>query len=101
MKADKFISLLGRTSEDSDVKAFLKNLGITKQPKLKRGLSDAIVESKKLGVEITFTDERALDVPSDDYEEGALVLSNIRSTLTAMIHFGNTPASFHSTCDST
>ena len=81
MKGDDFIPLLGLTSDDAKVKSFLGSCGINKQPKLKRGELTAILENKKLGLEITFRDERYLDVrPKEkEYEEGALVLSNVRA----------------------
>jgi len=77
MKGDNYISLLGRTSDDPEVKTLLTESGITKPPKLKRGDLDAYAVNKKLGLEIIFRDERYLDVKSQEYEEGALVLWNV------------------------
>ena len=78
MNGNEFIKLLGLTSDDEKIRKFLSDFGITQKPKLKKGDFDAIVMNEKLGIEITFTDERYLDVKSNDYEEGALVLSNVR-----------------------
>jgi len=78
MKDDRFVLLLGRTSDDPSVVEFLKAHDIEKRPKLDKGLFDAILLNHKKGLEITFTDERHLDVKSDKYEDGDLVLSNIR-----------------------
>lgn len=49
------------------------------KPKIPKGDVDAYVKNHDEGVELTFTDERALDVKAGrEYPEGALVLSNIR-----------------------
>lgn len=74
MNGDDFIPLIGRTADDSEVKKFLASCGIKKQPKLPRGEMDAYLENVKKGIEITFRDERHLDVKTGEYEEGALVL---------------------------
>jgi hypothetical protein len=78
MKGDDIIHLLGKTYRDPAVQGLLQAFAITKVPKLKRGDDTAIVSSKENGVEITFCDERFLDVRSDIYEEGDLVLDNVR-----------------------
>src|SRR5688572_16363292 len=78
MTTKELISLLGKTSVDPSVTAFLAANGITKTPKLKSDDDTAIVKNPKRGLEITFDDERFLDVPSNEYDEGALVLSNVR-----------------------
>jgi hypothetical protein len=77
MNGDDFIPLLGRTSDDADVKSLLAAFEIQKQPKLEKGDLTAVVKNEKRGIEITFRDERFLDVKSRSYEEGALVLSNV------------------------
>jgi len=78
MTSDELSHVLGLTSGDEKVKDFLTRFGITKRPKLKRGEETAYLENEKLGLEITFRDERYLDVESVDYEEGDLVLSSLR-----------------------
>jgi hypothetical protein len=78
MNANDFIKLLGSTYDDTSVKSLLTTLGITKKPKPARGDYDAVLTSPKTGVEVTFTDERFLDVRPKDYDDGALVVSNIR-----------------------
>src|SRR3989304_5970724 len=77
MNGDEFITLLGKPYTDEKVQAFLAAGGIQKQPKLPRGDMDAYLENKKNGLEIVFRDERYLDVKSEEYEEGALVLWSI------------------------
>ena len=74
----KFISLLGLTSEDEQVKAQLLAYQITKSPKVKRDDTTDILVNNKLGIEFTFRDEYFLRIRLRDYEEGSLVLSNIR-----------------------
>ncbi len=88
MSSDEVIPLLGLTSEDERVKKFLAACGITKLPKLKSDETDIIVANKKLGIEITLVDEDDLDVKSQEYEEGSLVLSNVRM-------YGDDHPSFH------
>ncbi len=79
MNGDDFVPLLGLTVDDARIQAFLANCGITEQPKLESDDDEtAIVENAKLGLEVTFKDERFLDVKSAEYEEGDLVLSNVR-----------------------
>ena len=78
MNANEFIPLLGMIYDDEDVKRFLTGCGITKKPKMKQDSSDAYLVNKKLGLDITFTDERDVEVTSREYQDGALVLSNIR-----------------------
>src|SRR3990167_3315016 len=77
MNEDEFITLLGKTFNDEKVKEFLAACGIKKQPKLGHGDMDAYLENEKKGLEIVFRDERHLDVKSEEYEEGSLVLWNI------------------------
>jgi hypothetical protein len=78
MNANDFIPLLGLTSDDDNVKAFLANCGIIKIPKLKKDDDTVVVTDKRQGLEITFRDERYLGNKLHEYEEGALVLSNVR-----------------------
>ena len=79
MNGNDFIGLLGLTSDDDQIKALLGSCGITVKPKIEEPDDEtAIVENKTLGLEITFDDERYLAVKSREYEEGALVLSNVR-----------------------
>lgn len=75
---NNLISLLGLTSEANEVRAFLAASEISRKPKPKRGDVTDVLLNHDLGLEITFRDEANLDVRSRDYEEGALVLSNIR-----------------------
>lgn len=77
MNGDDIIKLLGLTSTDKKVIAFLGDCAIKKQPKLKHGDMDAYLENTKLGVEIVFRDERYLDIKTQVYDEGSLVLFNI------------------------
>jgi len=78
MNGDDFIKLLGLTSYDPEVKALLAQCGIRKEPKIPRGDETDVIGVPKLGLEITFRDERYLDVKSAKYPDGALVLSNVR-----------------------
>lgn len=77
MNGDEFIPLIGRTTDDNRVKKFLSSCGIKKQPKLVPGEMDVYLDNPKLGLEIAFRDERYLDVKSEEYEEGSLILWNI------------------------
>jgi hypothetical protein len=78
MTGDDMIPLLGKAYGAPTLAAFLKAMGIVKAPKLKRGDDTAVLANEQFGVEITFRDERSLDVKSTAYTEGDLVLSNIR-----------------------
>lgn len=78
INANEFTSLLGITSDDQGAKELLKQFKITKEPKLKGDDFTAIVLNHSLGIEITFRDERFVEVSFQEYEEGALVLWNIR-----------------------
>ena len=78
MKDVDIIKLLGLTSDNEKVVDFLVKYGINKNPMLKHGEENAYLENILLGIEITFKDERFLDIKRDEYEEGALVLSNVR-----------------------
>lgn len=73
-----FIQLLGLTSDDEPVQALLKACDIKQPPRIKRGDVTEVVGNKDLGIEITFRDERHLDVKSKKYDEGSAVLSSIR-----------------------
>ena len=78
MKGKDFIPLLGRTADDPLVKEALEKFGIAKTPRLERGRTVAYAVNEKKGIDFTFEDERMLDLPLREYEEGALVLVNIR-----------------------
>ena len=78
MKSTDLISLLGRTADDPLVKEALEKFGITKTPRLDRGRTVAYAVNEKKGVDFTFEDERMLELPLREYEEGALVLVNVR-----------------------
>jgi hypothetical protein len=78
MNADDFVLLLGLTYDDDEVKQFLAACGITKKPKVRRDSFDAYLVNKDFGLDITFTDERDVDIRPREYDDGALVLTNIR-----------------------
>lgn len=77
MTANQFIQLLGQPSGNDEVKAFLSVCGIPKALRMKKGDITVAIPNKKLGIDVTLRDERYLDVRSQSYEEGALVLSNV------------------------
>lgn len=78
MKAKEFIPLLGLTSDDKKVTDFLAACRISKQPKPSGGSESAFVENEKIGLELTFRDERHIPVKYQEYEDGAFVLWNVR-----------------------
>jgi hypothetical protein len=78
MNANDCIQMLGKTSDDPAVNAFLASVGFTKPLKIPRDDFHAYVSIKKLGLEITFIDEAHLREKARNYDEGSLVLINIR-----------------------
>lgn len=76
MNANEIIPLIGLTADDQKVKDFLVACGMKKKPRLKKGEESAYLTNEKQGIEITFGDERELELQG--YEEGALVLWNVR-----------------------
>lgn len=76
MEGDQLLELLGLTSEDHRVKSFLVKYGF-KAPKLKRGDIVEALGNKKLGIDVSFRDERHLDVKNVKYDEGVLVLNSL------------------------
>jgi hypothetical protein len=72
-----YISLLGQYYGEIALVKTLESLAMKKPPRMPRGESDTIVVLPKLGLEFTFTDERALDWQSRTYPDGALVLTNV------------------------
>lgn len=81
------MDLLGKTSEDTQVVAFLRELKQQKTPCIQQGETTVVLENRELGIEVTFRDEASLDVHVDKYKKGDLVLSNIR-------WYGDTPLKF-------
>ena len=73
-----FVSALGLHWGEPGVRDLLASLRIEAEPRLKRGDYTAYLHNHRLGVELTFNEQSALDVPVRDYPAGALVLSNIR-----------------------
>lgn len=78
MNPNELIGILGLTSEDVVVKKILAYFSITKAPKLPKGRTNAFAVNEKKGIDFTFKDERMLELPMREYEEGSLVLVNIR-----------------------
>jgi hypothetical protein len=78
LNGNDFVSLLGQTSDDEGPKALLAACGVSRKLKIKKGDLTEVIACKDLGLEVTFRDERHLDVKKKEYEDGALVLSNIR-----------------------
>lgn len=78
MSPNEWIGILGLTSEDMAVKKALAHFLITKAPKLQKGLTEAYAVNEKKGIDFTFEDERMIEFPIRKYEEGSLVLVNVR-----------------------
>lgn len=80
MSGTNLTRLLGSTFEDDDVQRFLKDCGVSvsKRPTKKLGSSNAFLSNKKRGVDITFKDEADVEFRKHDYDDGDLVLVNVR-----------------------
>ncbi len=79
MSGNEFITLLGLTWDDDEVQRFLAKYGLAKKkPKLSPYSGAGYLTNKRLGLDITFRDEQDVPVKSKDYDEGTLVLTNIR-----------------------
>ena len=72
-----YVFLIGQYYGETALVGALAASGIRKSPHMPRGESDMIIVVPELGLEFTFTDERALDVQFRSYPDGALVLTNI------------------------
>lgn len=78
MTTQDYLNAIGDYFGGSCVDFVLNHLGIDETPKIPRGERSANFVAMSLGVEIAFTDEGSLDVPSERYPDGALVLSSVR-----------------------
>jgi hypothetical protein len=79
MDGNDFIALLGLTWEDKDVQRFLAEFGVAKKkPKIDPDSLAGYLVIKKSGLEIAFKDEHDVTFRRTDYDEGDLVLANIR-----------------------
>lgn len=91
-----YISLLGQYYGETALVSVMERLGMRKPPRMPRGESDTIVVLPELGLEFTFTDERALDWQAKAYPDGALVLTNVffhaKETDRHGAYAGNLPA---------
>jgi hypothetical protein len=105
---DRFVSLVGKASDSSEVQAWLKELKAA-PPRLKKGDTTANVVLPKAGMELVFTDE-AFMTGRDDLAigEGALLLTAVflkssrvadfadyAGTLPGGIVFGEAPDQVH------
>lgn len=76
MKID-YIAILGQYYGEKMLMDALHSLGINDSPRIPRDDTDKIIEATDAGMELTFTDERALEVSFRAYPDGAIVLSNL------------------------
>jgi len=72
------VTILGSTWDDDEVQRYLAKYGFKKKPAQKSDSVNAFLSSKKLGLDITFKDEQHVEHGKKNYEEGALVLVNVR-----------------------
>lgn len=79
MNGDDFIPLLGLTWDDPEVQKFLSVCGLgKKKPRIDPDSFAGYLVNKKLGLDATFKDEDEVTFRKRDYEEGELVLANVR-----------------------
>lgn len=71
------ISLLGQYYGEGTLAAALECWGLKQHPRIPRDELKTSIALPEMGIELTFTDERALDVQFRSYPDGALVLTNI------------------------
>lgn len=78
-----YVKYLGMYWGEPGIKPLVDALAISKPPKkISKGDEDGFIDQKKIGVCLTFTDERFLKKSSKLFPEGAMVLCNIRVYLT-------------------
>ncbi len=77
MKVDP-IAALGRAWGEGELRDLVVAFGIKAKPVARRDDLTTFLQNRPLGVELTFRDADALDVPMRDHPPGTLVLSNIR-----------------------
>lgn len=77
MKVDP-IAALGRAWGEGELRDLVAAFGIKAKPVARRDDLTTFLQNRALGVELTFRDADALDVPMRDHPPGTLVLSNIR-----------------------
>ena len=77
MELFDYIKFLGMYWGEYGLQPLVESIKIIKPPKIAKGETDGYLLFKKLGVELIFTDERSLNIPSKSFPEGAMVLSNI------------------------
>ena len=71
------ISLLGQYYGEDTLAVTLECWGLKQHPKIPRDELKTSIALPDLGIELTFTDERVLEVQFRSYPDGALVLTNI------------------------
>jgi hypothetical protein len=70
--------LIGKASDDTEVVKFLRACKFKKPPKAARNQTRAYLTGHALGIEVTFEDEAELDDLPEEFDEGTLVVFNIR-----------------------
>jgi hypothetical protein len=79
MNGDDFIELLGLTWDDKEVRRFLATYSLgTKKPRIDPDAFVGYLVNKKAGLEVTFQEEDDVTYRRKDYDEGELVIVNIR-----------------------
>ncbi len=79
MNANDFVKLLGLTWDDALVQQFLAEYGLAKRkPRIDPNSFAGYLINKKLGLNATFRDEQDVTFRLRDYDEGELVLTNVR-----------------------
>ena len=71
-----FVKFLGPPYKDADLNIFLEIMEISAEPILAKNDVTTHIGNPKLGIELTFRDERYLDVKLRTYMAEALVLSS-------------------------
>lgn len=82
MEIFDYVKFLGMYWSEPSLKPLLDELSISKAPKIQKGDQTGHLLLKKLGIEITFKDERFIKIPGKEFPEGGMVLCNICFYLT-------------------
>lgn len=72
-----YSSLIGQYYGEPALIDVLESLGLKKRPRIARDEGKTSIALPEMGIELTFTDERVLEVQFRSYPDGALVLTNI------------------------
>jgi hypothetical protein len=76
------VKFLGMYWGEPGMQPLVDTLKISKPPKIAKGDRTGHLLFKKLGLELTFKDERFVKIPNKVFPEGSVVLCNIRFYLT-------------------